>query len=156
MVCDKLKKALEAAGAKYEVIPHGEAFTALEVAERTHVKGNMVVKVVMVKSDKGFVMAALPADRRVDIAALREALGLKMAALASEAEFRRLFPDCEPGAMPPFGSLYGIPVYVDSSLALDDEIVFQAGNHYEVVKMSYADYERVAAPTVLSLSKKAA
>jgi len=156
MVCEKLKSYLDENGVKYEVMRHGEAFTAQEVAAVMHVKGKMLVKVVIVRSDKGHIMVALPADRRVDIAVLRSELGLKMAALATEEEFKKLFRDCDVGAMPPFGNLYGIPVYVDSVLAEDREIYFQAGTHYEVMRMDYADFERLVAPKVLDASRKAA
>jgi Ala-tRNA(Pro) deacylase len=156
MVCEKLKKYLDDNGVRYEVLRHGEAFTAQEIAAAMHVKGKMLVKVVILNSDRGYIMVALPADRRVDIAALRAGLGLKMAALASEEEFRMLFPDCEAGAMPPFGNLYNVPVYVDRSLTLDRDIVFNAGTHYEAVKISYEDFEKLVKPKVLEASRKAA
>jgi len=156
MICDKLKKYLDENGAKYEVISHSEAFTAQEVAQAMHVKGRTLVKVVVINSDKGHIMVALPADRRVDITLLRSELGLKLAALSSEQEMKRLFPDCEVGAMPPFGNLYALPVYVDKALAADPEIYFQAGTHYEAVRMSYADFERLVKPGVLSAGRKAA
>ncbi len=156
MMCEKLKRYLDENKVGYEVIRHGEAYTAQELAAAMHVKGRLMVKVVIVNSEKGYIMAALPADRRVDIAALRTALGLKMVALATEEEFKRLFPDCEPGAMPPFGNLYNIPVYVDKVLTEDRDIVFQAGNHYEAVKMGYGDFERLVKPGHLEASRKAA
>jgi len=156
MLCDKLKGFLDKEGVPYEVMRHGEAYTAQEIAQTLHVKGKMLVKVVVIKSDKGHMMLALPADRRVDIAQLRADLGLKMAALTGEDEIKRLFPDCEVGAMPPFGNLYGVPVYVDRALTEDKDIFFQAGTHYEAVKMSYADFERLVHPVVLEASRKAA
>ena len=156
MICEKLKKYLDENGVKYEVLRHGEAFTAQEIAAAMHVKGKMLVKVVIVNSDRGHIMVALPADRRVDIAALRADLGLKMAALATEEEFKRLFPDCDVGAMPPFGNLYNIPVYVDKSLTLDKDIVIQAGTHYEAIRLDYADFDRLVRPKVLEASRKAA
>ena len=156
MVGEKLKRYLDENDVRYEVIRHGEAYTAQELAAAMHVKGRLMVKVVIVNSEKGYLMVALPADRRVDIAALRADLGLRMTALATEEEFKRLFPDCEPGAMPPFGNLYNIPVYVDKVLTEDREIVFQAGNHYEAVKMDYADFEKLVKPVRLEASRKAA
>lgn len=156
MICEKLKKYLEENGVSYEVIKHGEAYTAQEIAAAMHVSGGMLVKVVMLNSDKGNIMVALPADRVVDISKLREQLGFRIAALAREEEFKRLFPDCEVGAMPPFGNLYGIPVYVDETLTQDEHIVFQAGTHYEAVKMSYADFDRLVRPDVMRASRKAA
>lgn len=156
MICDKLKKYLDENGVLYQVKRHGEAYTAQEVAESLHVRGRMLVKVVMIKSERGYIMAALPADRRVDIAQLRDSLGMKMATLATEDEFKKLFPDCEPGAMPPFGNLYGVPVYVDRSLTEDAEILFQAGNHYEAVMIRYADFDRLVQPRIMKASRKAA
>jgi len=156
MVCDKLKRFLDENKAVYEVVRHGEAYTAQEVAQTMHVKGRQLVKVVMINGDRGYLMVALPADRRVDIAHLRAELGLKLAALATEQEFKAMFPDCEAGAMPPFGNLYNIPVYVDRALTEDTEIFFQAGTHYEAVRMAYADYERLVMPQVLDLGRKAA
>jgi Ala-tRNA(Pro) deacylase len=156
MVCEKLKKYLDDNGVKYEVVRHGEAFTAQEIAAAMHVKGKALVKVVVVSSDKGHIMVALPADRRIDIAALRADIGLKLASLATEQELKRLFPDCDLGAMPPFGNLYDIPVYVDKALTEDPEIYFQAGTHYEAVKMAYVDFERLVKPMVLDASRKAA
>jgi len=156
MLSDKLKKYLDDNRIRYEVISHGEAYTAQEVAQAMHVKGQMLVKVVVINSDKGHMMLALPADRRVDISALRADLGLRLAALTSEQEMKKLFPDCDTGAMPPFGNLYDMPVYVDRSLTSDPEIYFQAGSHYEAVRMSYADFERLVKPRVLEASRKAA
>jgi Ala-tRNA(Pro) deacylase len=156
MICDKLKKYLDENKAQYEVLRHSEAYTAQEVAQTMHVKGRQLVKVVIINGDRGHIMVALPADRRVDIAHLRADLGLKLASLATEREFKAMFPDCEAGAMPPFGNLYNIPVYVDKALTLDDDIFFQAGTHYESVRMAYSDFERLVRPQVLDLSRKAA
>jgi len=156
MVCEKLKKYMDDNGVEYEVMTHGEAFTAQEIAAMMHVSGGILVKVVMMNSDRGNLMVALPADRIVDIAKLREQLGLRMAAIAREDEFRKLFPDCEVGAMPPFGNLYGVPVYVDETLTADEYIVFQAGTHYEAIRMKYADFERLVGPSVMRASRKAA
>lgn len=156
MLNEKLKKYLDSNGVKYGVLRHGEAYTAQEIAATMHVSGKMLVKVVMLKSDKGFIMLALPADRRVDIPAVVADLGLKMATLASEDDFRRLFPDCDAGAMPPFGNLYGVPVYVDKSLAGARHVIFQAGTHSEAVKMSYDDFIRLADPQQIEASRQAA
>ena len=156
MLSERLTKYLVESGVKYEVLRHGEAYTAQEVAAAMHVHGRMLVKVVIVKSEKGFMMVAVPADRKVDISTLRSELGLHFATLATESEFSKLFPDCEPGAMPPFGNLYGIPVYVDKKLAEDEKIVFQGGTHYEAVKMRYDDFERLVEPRYLEASRQAA
>jgi Ala-tRNA(Pro) deacylase len=156
MLSEKLKKYLDENGVKYEVLRHGEAYTAQEIAAVMHVHGKMLVKVVILKSDRGFLMLALPADRRVDISALVADLGLKMAALATEDEFKRLFPDCDVGAMPPFGNLYGVPVYVDKSLAEDKYIIFQAGSHSEALKVSYEDFVRLVKPGTIEATRQAA
>lgn len=156
MVCEKLKKFLDENHVSYEVIKHSEAYTAQEIAAAMHVSGGMLVKVVMLNSDRGNIMVALPADRVVDIAKLREQLGFRIAALAREEEFKKHFPDCDVGAMPPFGNLYGIPVYVDETLTADEYIVFQAGTHYEAVKMLFADFDSLVRPQVMRASRKAA
>jgi Ala-tRNA(Pro) deacylase len=97
----------------------------------------------MIKVDGGIKMAVLPATYKVDLGRLKEAVGASTVALAAEAEFKELFPDCETGAMPPFGNLYGLPVLVAQSLTDNEEIAFNAGNHTEVVKLAFADYERL-------------
>ena len=153
---DRMKRFLDESGVKYEVIRHGEAYTAQEIAAAMHVKGSAFVKVVIVRSERGYMMVGMPADRLVDIAALRDELGLRLAAIATESEFRRLFPDCEAGAMPPFGNLYGMPVYVDAALRHPGDIVFQAGTHYESIRMSFTDFERLVSPYVVEASRKAA
>lgn len=155
MVNEKLRKYLDDSGVPYEVITHGEAYTAQEIAESMHVKGGKLAKVVMLKSEIGFIMAVVPADRVVDISKLRQAMNIKMAALAGESEFKSVFPDCDVGAMPPFGNLYGIPVSVDKSLAGDD-IVFQAGTHYEAIRMRFDDYKELVRPLIMSAVRKAA
>jgi Ala-tRNA(Pro) deacylase len=137
----------------YQILHHPEAFTAQELAAIEHVKGKYHAKVVMVKADTEKFMAVLPADHRVDLEKLDKATG-KRTMLATEAEFKALFPDCATGTMPPFGKLYGVPTYVDQSLTGDAFIVFEAGTHTDAVKMSYRDYERLAQPQVLDLAIK--
>jgi len=156
MINEKLRKYLDENGVDYEVIRHGEAYTAQELAAAMHVRGRNFVKVVILKSEQGFIMVALPADRVIDIAALRADLGFKVAALASEMEVKKLFPDCETGAMPPFGNLYDLPVYVDRNLTRDRHIVFQGGTHYESIKVRYSDFERLVNPQFLEASRQAA
>jgi Ala-tRNA(Pro) deacylase len=140
----QLKEYLDANGVPYTVLSHTPAFTAETVAAAQHVPGQQLAKVVMVKAGTGFAMAVLPATHRLDLHKLPE----RGAQLATEAEFEHLFPHCEPGAMPPFGNLFGLPVHVDQSLARDDEIVFQAGTHTQTVRMKYADFARLVRPTV--------
>ena len=144
----RLRDYLEKEKVWYVQEVHRTAYTAQEVAAEEHVPGKMVAKTVVVKVDDHFVLAVLPASARTNFARLKAALGAREVRLASELEFAGLFPDCEVGAMPPFGNLYGVPVYVDTSLTRDDEIVFNAGTHQDTIRMKYADFERLALPTV--------
>ncbi len=150
----KLREFLDANGVKYVSIRHSVAYTAQEVAASAHVRGKDVAKAVIVKADGQLAMAVVPASQRVDLARLKEAIGAKAIALATEEEFRDAFPECEVGAMPPFGSLYGMNTYVDQRLAADVEISFNAGSHTELIRLSYGDFERLAKPKLrVSLSR---
>jgi Ala-tRNA(Pro) deacylase len=150
---DKLINYLNQKRVAYEIIHHPEAFTAQTIAQAEHVKGRHHAKVVMVKSGGEHLMAVLPADSRVDLEKLENLTG-KPASLESEAEFKGLFPDCAPGAMPPFGDLYGVPTYVDKTLTEEDYIVFEAGTHTDAMKLSYSDYERAAKPKIGEFAAK--
>ncbi|MDR5708859.1 MAG: YbaK/EbsC family protein [Armatimonadota bacterium] len=153
MLCrERLQRMLEEAGVSYQVMTHPVAYTAQEVAAQLHVSGYQVAKVVMAKVDDRLVMLVLPAPHRVDLERLRRELGATSTRIAHEEEFADVFPDCEVGAMPPFGHLYGIPVYVDRSLTRDPEIVFNAGTHRETIRMRYEDYERLVQPQVLDFA----
>jgi len=156
MHLSKVKDFLDANAVKYVVISHSKAFTAQGIAAVSHISGKEVAKTVIVKLDGALAMAVLPASYQVDLSALRRATGVQEAALATEREFKQHFPDCETGAMPPFGNLYGIPVYVDETLSEDQEIAFNAGSHYELIKMAYLDFERLVGPEVLSFSSSQA
>jgi len=150
MTCrERLERLLGEHGVKYQVTPHRLAYTAQEVATVEHVSGYDVAKVVMAAVDDRLIMLVLPAAYRVDLERVRRGLGASTARLAREEEFARLFPDCDLGAMPPFGNLYGIPVYVDRSLTRDPEIVFNAGSHRETMTLAYADFERLVRPEVI-------
>jgi len=149
----KLTEFLDHSKVRYEVLHHPEAFTAQELAAIEHVKGKQHAKVVMVKSGDALLMSVLPADHRVDLEKLNKLTG-QQTALATEADFKGLFPDCAVGAMPPFGSLYGVETYVDQSLAANDMIVFEAGTHSDAVKMRYGDFARVASPKVADFAVK--
>jgi Ala-tRNA(Pro) deacylase len=138
---------------RYEVLHHPEAFTAQELAAVEHVKGRSHAKVVMVKADGEVVMAVLPSDLRIDLEKLEKVVGRKTA-LATEADFGALFPDCVVGTMPPFGGLYGVAGYVDAGLSEAAKIVFEAGTHSDAIRMRYADYERLAKPTVADFAVK--
>lgn len=145
---DKLEAYLRDSKVPFQVQHHPVAYTAQEIAASEHVPGKMLAKVVMVLADGKMVMLALPAPYRVDLAKVSAILGAKEVRLAHEEEFAAAFPDCEVGAMPPFGNLYGLPVYVDKALAEDETIVFQAGTHTDTISMNYADFERLVKPTV--------
>ena len=138
---------------RYEILHHPEAVTAQRIAQAEHVKGRHHAKVVMIKSGEQRLMAVLPADHQIDLEKVGKVIG-KTASLDSEKEFKSLFPDCAIGAMPPFGNLYGLPTYVDKSLAEQDYIVFEAGTHSDAIKLSYRDYEKIVKPQVEDLAIK--
>ena len=148
----KLKEFLDANGVRYVTISHSRAYTANEVAASAHVSGKSMAKTVMLKVDGRIAMAVLPAAFRVSFDLLRGAIGAREVVLAGEAEFRELFPECEIGAMPPFGNLYGLPVYVADILGENEEIAFNAGSHTEVIRLAYADFNRLVNPRVLSFA----
>jgi Ala-tRNA(Pro) deacylase len=151
----KLKEFLDTNGVKYVTIGHSRAFTAQEIAESAHIKGKHLAKAVIVRLDDTPAMAVVPGDAKVDLDRLREIANAKHVELASESEFRGLFPDCEIGAMPPFGNLFDMPVYVDGLLAQDEEIAFNAGSHVELMRLRYEDFERLVEPTVVSIALRA-
>ena len=144
----KLKDYLEKNQVSYEVGIHQEVFTAQEIAAAQHVPGREMAKVVMVKADGKMVMLVLPASYRVELKKLKDVLDCKKVGMAKEKEFQDLFPDCEIGAMPPFGNLYNMEVWVDKMLTEDASIVFQAGNHIETIRIKYSDYVRLVNPKV--------
>ncbi len=147
-ILKRLEEFLDRNHVTYKAVIHPEAYTAQEIAASMHVKGRELVKSVMVKADGKIVMAVLPASHRVDFERLKKALGEKDIRLATEGEFARLFPDCEPGAEPPFGNLYNVETIVDKSLAGEKDIYFNAGTHYEAVEMEYSKYEELVRPKV--------
>lgn len=149
MPATKLKEFLDSHGVKYVSIRHSPAFMASEVAASAHVAGRDFAKTIVVRIDDSFAMVVLPASRRLVMSDLRELLQTPLVRLATEAEFRDLFPDCELGAMPPFGNLYDLPVYVAANLADEKEIAFNAGTHTEVIKMEFRDFDELVRPTVL-------
>ncbi len=153
MPAKTLRDFLDNEGVKYVIVSHSPAFTAQEVAASAHIPGKELAKTVMVKLDGTMAMAVLPASSSVDFEKLKAAAGAKKAELASEDEFRDLFPECEVGAMPPFGNLYDMAVYAEQSLAEDEAIAFNAGSHKELVKVAYADFERLVQPTVADFAR---
>jgi Ala-tRNA(Pro) deacylase len=148
----KVKEYLDKAGVKFGLMEHDTAFTAQEVAAATHVKGRELVKAIMVKTDGKMLMAVMPSTRKLDFELLKKILKIKEAALAAEEEFSPLFADCEIGAMPPLGNLYNVDVIADESLADDKEIVFRAGTHHDIIKISYDDYKKLEKPKLAKIT----
>ncbi|HKF21866.1 MAG TPA: YbaK/EbsC family protein [Candidatus Angelobacter sp.] len=151
MPLQKLKDFLDSQRVKYVVISHSIAYTAAEIAALAHIPGKELAKTVMVKIDGALAMAVVSASQHVKLGALKGATFADDIELASESEFKESFPDCEVGAMPPFGNLYGMPVFADESLSRDKEIAFNAGSHRELVRIAWPDYERLVEPTVLRI-----
>ena len=145
---ERMEKYLRENGVGFEVKTHEQAFTMQEVAAALHVPGNQVAKVVIVCADKDKAMLVLPAPYRMNVDLVRDLVGAKKIRLAKEEEFTDLFPDCATGAMPPFGNLYGVPVYVDRSMAEEPDMVFRIGTHRETMRIAYADFVRLAQPVV--------
>jgi Ala-tRNA(Pro) deacylase len=154
MPVKKLKEFLDSNNIKYVTISHSLAYTAQDIAASAHIPGRELAKTVIVKIDGKMSMAILPASDKIELDLLKEAVGSSKVELASEQEFEDLFPGCEIGAMPPFGNLYGMQVFVDENLTEDTEIVFNAGSHTELIRLSYKDYERLVKPSVVKFSSK--
>ena len=152
MPARKLKEFLDQNQIKYISVVHSPAYTAQEVAQSAHVTGKEFAKVVIVELDGDMAMVVLPATRKVVLQDLRELTGSDEVKFASEEEFRERFPDCETGAMPPFGNLYGMDVYAAESLAENEEIAFNAGSHIEIIRMSFRDFDRLVRPRVMSFT----
>jgi Ala-tRNA(Pro) deacylase len=154
MPVKKLKDFLDRENVKYVSIYHSIAYTSQEIAASVHVKGREMAKTVMVKLDGKLAMAVLPASHQVDFEHLKRASGAQDAVLATEKEFKDLFPGCDIGAMPPIGNLYGMEVFVAQPLTEDKEIAFNAGSHYELIRLAYKDFERVVNPKIADFSVK--
>lgn len=148
-VANRLKEYLEEQKVPYTHCTHRLAYTAQEVAAAQHVPGRQLAKTIVVKADSQYVLIALPAVMKVNLKVLREELPFKHIELASEREFASLFPDCELGAMAPFGNVYHLSVYVDKSLTEHEEIVFNAGTHVDTIRIKYADFARLVRPQVI-------
>ena len=146
MPAKRLKQFLDQEHIKYISIQHSPAYTAQEVAQSVHVSGREMAKTVILVVDGQMTMAVLPANRKILLHELEEELGAEEVRFATEEEFKAKFPDCETGAMPPFGNLYGLPVYVAPGLEFAGEITFNAGTHTEVIQMAYRDFERIVHP----------
>ena len=154
MPTKKLKNLLDENKVKYVSITHSKGYTAQEIAASAHIKGDEFAKTVILKIDDNMAMAVLPASYTIDFLELDQ-LGLgEKVRLAIETEFQDKFPECEVGAMPPFGNLYDMPVFMAESLMKDEEIAFNSGSHKEVIKMKTKDYVKLVQPRTLRFSKK--
>jgi Ala-tRNA(Pro) deacylase len=154
MPVKKLREFLDSNHIRYVCIGHSRAYTAQEIAASAHIPGKELAKTVMVKIDNKMSMAVLPASHKIDFDLLKMAAGASEVELATEREFKGMFPECEPGAMPPFGNLYGMDVFVEQTLAEDDEIAFNAGSHTELIRLSYEDFTRLVKPRMVELAAK--
>jgi Ala-tRNA(Pro) deacylase len=152
MPLSKLREFLDSQHIKYLVISHSVAYTAQGIAALTHFSGKKLAKTVIVKIDGVLAMAVVPASAHVDLNRLRTLAGARIVELALEREFQDAFPDCETGAIPPFGNLYDMCVYADVSLAEYEEITFSAGTHRELVRMSWLDLARLVNPMIEELT----
>ena len=153
MPLTKIRKFLDKHNIKYTIIKHSSTYTAQEIAASAHISGKELAKTVMIKFDGKMAMAVLPASYKISFDDLKEVLGVEKVRLAYEQEFMDKFPDCEVGAMPPFGNLYGLEVYVAESLADDEEIVFNACSHTELIRMRYKNFEELVKPKRMKFSE---
>lgn len=152
MPVKRLKEYLDANRIKYQSITHSPAVTAQEIAQAAHVSGKLIAKTVVVRIDGEMAMVVLPAPHHVNLDAVKRATNAKEVCLATEQEFQDKFPGCELGAMPPFGNLYEMDVFVAEELTLDEEIAFNAGSHSELIRMKYKDFQQLVSPKVVKLS----
>jgi len=153
MPLTKIRKFLDKHNIKYTIIKHSSTYTAQEIAASAHISGKELAKTVMIKFDGKMAMAVLPASYKISFDDLKEVLGVEKVRLAYEQEFMDKFPDCEVGAMPPFGNLYGLEVYVAESLADDEEIAFNACSHTELIRMRYKNFEELVKPKRMKFSE---
>jgi Ala-tRNA(Pro) deacylase len=152
MPVHKVTSFLDSNHVKYVTISHSPAYTAQEIAASAHIPGKELAKTVMVKLDGQMAMAVLPASCKIDLDRLQDVTGAGSIELAEEEEFASLFPNCDVGAMPPFGNLYKMEVFADEQLAADDQIAFCAGSHTELVQLDWADYDRLVEPQIASFA----
>lgn len=154
MPVKKLKAFLDEKKVRYITVKHSNAYTAQEIASSAHVSGKEFAKTVMIKINEKMAMAVLPASYQIDFSQLKKMLGTEKVSLANEAEFKYHFPDCEVGAMPPFGNLYNMDVFVAEVLTKNDEMAFNAGTHTELIRLRYEDFQRLVNPKVFPFSWK--
>ncbi len=152
MPLTKLQQYLDENNIHYMRITHSPAYTAQGIAALAHISGKELAKTVVLKIDGVLALAVLPASSQIDLRKIKSAVGAETAVLASEAEFKDKFPDCETGAMPPFGNLYDMAVYVEESLSKDQEIAFNAGSHRDLIRMAYVDFQRLVNPLVVQFA----
>lgn len=148
----KLKDFLDSYNVPYVAISHSLAYTAAGIAALTHIPGKELAKTVIVKVDGALAMAVVTASQHVDLAQLKSVTGANSVLLATEDEFKATFPDCEVGAMPPFGNLYGMRVFADETLLRDKDVAFNAGSHRELVRMAWRDFERLVQPQIVRVA----
>ncbi len=154
MACRKrLERLFREESVRFSVSRHEEAYSAQRVAGMLHIPGQQLAKVVMIKANDQLAMLVVPAPERVDLAKAKKALKADRVELAGEKDFASCFPDCEVGAMPPFGNLYEMDVYVDRSLSTQSQIAFPAGSHREIMRVAYADFERIVEPVLADLCR---
>ena len=154
MVLKALCDYLDREHIHYTVISHSPAFTAQEIAAASHIAGREMAKTVILRLDGELAMAVLPASRHIDVEVLGELSCAVRIEMAHESDFRGCFPGCETGAMPPFGNLFGLPVYVDRELTADEFIAFNAGTHTELLQMHYDDFERLVQPRIFDFAAR--
>jgi Ala-tRNA(Pro) deacylase len=152
MPMQKLREFLDENQVKYTVISHSPAYTAQQIAASAHVPGKELAKTVVIKADGKMAMAVLPASKQIQFDQLKQALGAQKVELASEEEFKNIFPGCEVGGMPPFGNLFDMDVYLDKSVCEDEEIAFNAGSHTELIRLPYKDFENLVKPKIIEFS----
>jgi Ala-tRNA(Pro) deacylase len=150
----RLEEFLDGKGINYVRITHSTAYTAQQTAAAAHIPGKTLAKTVILKVDGKMMMAILPASRKLDLGLLKEAIGVDKVEMANETEFKGIFPECDIGAIPPFGNLYGMGVISEEILAENEDIVFNAGTHTELVKLSYKDFLELVKPKVAAFSSK--
>ena len=153
LVLRRLKEILDRAKISYEVYNHPRAFTAQEIAATRHITGRAMAKVVMLNVDGSFVMAALASNRMVNFELAEAGLNGTDVSLATEEQFATIFPECEIGAMPPFGNLFGLPVFVDPALERYESIFFNTGNHLQTVRLKYRDFKSLVKPETVTLTE---
>jgi Ala-tRNA(Pro) deacylase len=142
----KLTDMLKDQGVAFEMHKHPTTYTSQGLAQAEHVSGYEIAKPVIVKGESGFAMCVLPAPKHLDLNKAAAALGEKQVRMASESEMADLFPDCELGAEPPVGTLFGLKTIMDASLRNDEYLIIQAGTHTEAIKIKRSDWEKVCQP----------